>query len=166
MLLLATSAHRSHPESFRRLSLHKGNLSLTTTLGRLNADSATVNVIGVQLKHFPDFHPSPGHLFQDEPVSLILCPKDGLVYGFPFHDLPRYGPVVFEDLPKHWGITGICEPLRARVYDKGEEGAKKGKAESLGGLLESLGQVTKKVRIFSGVRDEPSETTNPRDIVH
>jgi len=49
--------------------------------------------------------------------------------------------VVFEDLPKHRGITGICEPLRARVYDKGEEGTKKGKAESLGGLLESLSEV-------------------------
>jgi len=49
--------------------------------------------------------------------------------------------VVFEDLPKHRGITGICEPLRARVYDKGEEGTKKGKAESLGGLFESLSEV-------------------------
>ena len=42
---------------------------------------------------------------------------------------------------KHWGITGIWEPLRARVYDEGEKCAKKGKAESLGGLFESLSEV-------------------------
>jgi hypothetical protein len=39
-------------------------------------------------------------------------------------------------------ITGILEPLCARVYDEGEKGTKKAKAESLGGLLGSLGEVT------------------------
>ena len=47
-----------------------------------------------------------------------------------------------EDLSKHGHITGIGEPLRARVYDEGEEGTKKGKTESFGGLLETLGKVT------------------------
>jgi len=46
--------------------------------------------------------------------------------------VPR--PVVFEGLPKHWGITGIWEPLTACVYDEREKSEKKGKAESLGGL--------------------------------
>jgi hypothetical protein len=119
----------------------KGNLSLTTTLGRLNADSAPVDVRGRQLKHFPDSHPSPCHHFQDQPVPLIRGPKDDLIDGFLFHDLPGHGSVVFEDLPKHRGITGICESLHGGVYDEGEKGTKKGKAESLGGLLKSLGQV-------------------------
>ena len=33
----------------------KNDLALTTTLGCLNADSATVNVRGGQFKHFPLF---------------------------------------------------------------------------------------------------------------
>lgn len=49
--------------------------------------------------------------------------------------------IVFGDLPKHWGITGIWEPLITCVYDEGEKSAEKGKAESFGGLLESLSEV-------------------------
>jgi hypothetical protein len=70
-----------------------------------------------------------------------LSPEDDLIDGFFFHDLPGHGSIVFEDFPKHGCITRVGEPLRASVYDKGEEGAKKGKAESFGGLLESLGEV-------------------------
>ena len=129
------------PQAMGQLLWYEGNLGLTTTLGCLNADSPPVNVRGGQFKHFPDSHPSPCHHFQDQPVSLILCPKDDLIDGFFLHDFPGYGSVVLEDLPKHWGITGIGEPLITCVYDKGEEGTKKGKAESFGGLLESLSEV-------------------------
>jgi hypothetical protein len=72
---------------------------------------------------------------------LVLSPEDDLIDGLFFHELPEDRPLVFEDFPKHGCITAICEPLRARVYDEGEEGTKKGKAESFGGLLESLGRV-------------------------
>jgi hypothetical protein len=121
---------------------YEGNLCLTTALGCLDIDSSPVNVRGSQLKDFTDSHPSPRHQFQDESVSLIRSPEYDFIDGFFFHDLPGDGPVVLEDLSKQRGITGICEPLCARVYDENEEGAKKGKAESLGGLLEPLGQVT------------------------
>ena len=119
----------------------KGNLCLTTTLGGLDAYSSPFNVRGSQFKNFPDSHPSPCHQFQDQSVSLILCSEDDLIDGFFFHDLPGHGSVVFEDLPKHWGITRIGEPLGACVYDEGKERAKKRKAESLCGLLETLGKV-------------------------
>jgi hypothetical protein len=119
----------------------KNDLGLPTAFGCLDADSTPVNVRGRQLKNFPDSHSSPRHQFQDQSVSLILCSEDDLIDSFFFHDFPGHGPVVFEDLPKHWGITGICEPLHARVYDEGEEGTKKGKTESLGGLFESLSEV-------------------------
>ncbi|HSB03579.1 MAG TPA: hypothetical protein VLK23_00200, partial [Thermodesulfobacteriota bacterium] len=85
---------------------------------------------------------SPCHQFQDEPVSLVLNPEDDLIDGFLFHDFPGDGSVVLEDLSEHRCITWIYEPLRARVYDEGEKGTKKGKAESFGGLLESLSEVT------------------------
>ena len=125
-----------------QLLRYEGNLCLRPTLGSLNIDSATVNVRGGKFKHFPDSHPSPCHQFQDEPVSLIRSPKDDLIDGFLFHDLPGDRPIVFEDLSKHGCITGICEPLGTRVYDESEEGTKKGKAESFGGLLESLSEVS------------------------
>jgi hypothetical protein len=130
------------PEAVCQLLRYEGNLRLTTTLGRLNAYSPPVNVRGGQFKHFPDSHPSPSHQFQDEPVSLVLSSEDDLIDGFLFHDLPGDRPIVFEDLSKHGCITRIGEPLRASVYDEGKESTKKGKAESFGGLLESLGQVT------------------------
>ena len=125
-----------------QLLRHKSDLCLTTTLGCLDIDSAPVNVRGGQLKNFSDSHPSPSHQFQDKPVSLVLSPEDDLIDGFFFHDLPGHGSIVFEDFPKHGCITRIGEPLRASVYDEGEEGPKKGKAESFGGLFEPLGQVT------------------------
>jgi len=128
-------------QAMGQLLRDKNDLGLPTTLGCLDAYSSTVNIRGSQFKNFPDSHSSPCHHFQDQPVSLILCPKDDLIDGFFFHDFPGDGSVVFEDLPKHRGITGICEPLHAGVYDEGEECTKKGKAESLGGLLKSLGQV-------------------------
>ena len=128
-------------QAMGQLLRYEGNLGLTTTLGRLDIDSAPINVRGCQFQHFPDSHPSPCHQFQDEPISLILSPKDNLIDGFLFHDLPGDRPIVFEDLSKHGYITRIGEPLRARVYDEGEEGAKKGKTESFGGLLETLGKV-------------------------
>jgi len=129
------------PQAMGQLLRDKDDLGLPTTLGCLDADSTPVNVRGSQFKHFPDSHPSPCHQFKDEPVSLVRSPKDDLIDGFFFHDFPGHRSVVLEDLPKHWCITGIWEPLRARVYDKGEEGTKKGKAESLGGLLESFSEV-------------------------
>jgi len=129
------------PQTMGQLLRDKNDLGLPTTLGCLDADSTRVNIRGSQFKNFPDSHPSPCHQFQDEPVSLIWSPKDDLIDGFFFHDLPGNGSEVFEDLSKHWGITGIWEPLRARVYDEGEKCAKKGKAESLGGLFESLSEV-------------------------
>jgi len=128
-------------QAMGQLLRDKNDLGLPTTLGCLDAYSTPVNVRGGQFKNFPDSHPSPCHHFQDQPVSLILCPKDDLIDGFFLHDFPGYGSVVLEDLPKHWGITGIGEPLITCVYDKGEEGTKKGKAESFGGLLESLSEV-------------------------
>jgi hypothetical protein len=121
---------------------YQGNLCLTAALGCLNAYSSAVNVRGSQFKNFPDSHPSTCHQFQDESVSLIRSPEYDLIDGFFFHDLPGDESVVFEDLSKHGGITRICEPLCARVYDEGEESTKKGKAESFGGLLESLSEVT------------------------
>ena len=130
------------PEAVCQLLRCEGNLRLTTTLGRLNAYSPPVNVRGGQFEHFPDSHPSSCHQFQDEPVSLVLSSEDDLIDGFLFHDLPGDRPIVFEDLSKHGCVTRIGEPLRARVYDEGEEGPKKGKAESFGGLFEPLGQVT------------------------
>jgi hypothetical protein len=130
------------PQAMGQLLRDKSDLGLPTTLGCLDIDSATVNVRGSQFKHLPDSHPSPCHQFQDEAISLILRPEDDLIDGFFFHDFPGHGPIVFEDLSKHGCITRIGEPLRARVNDEGEEGTKKGKAESLGGLLEALGQVT------------------------
>jgi len=130
------------PQAMGQLLRDKSDLGLPTTLGCLDIDSATVNVRRSQFKHFPDSHPSPCHQFQDEPVSLVLSPKDDLIDSFFFHDFPGHGPVVFEDLPKHRCITGICEPLGACVYDEGEEGTKKGEAESLGGLLQALSEVT------------------------
>ena len=120
----------------------KGDLSLTTTFGCLDAYSPPFDVRGSQFKNFPDSHPSPCHQFQDESVSLMLCPEDDLVDGFFFHDFPGYGPAVFEHLPKHRRITGILEPLGARVYHECEKRTKKREAESFGGLLGSLGQVT------------------------
>jgi len=129
------------PKAVCQLLRYEGNLCLTTTFGCLDADSTPVNVRGSQFKHFPDSHPSPCHQFQDEPVSLVLSPEDDLIDGFFFHDLPGHGSVVLEDLSKHRCITGISEPLGACVYDEGEEGTKKGKAESLGGLLEPLSEV-------------------------
>ena len=119
----------------------KNNLGLPTTLGRLDVYSSTVNIRGSQFKHFPDSHPSPCHQFQDESVSLVRSPKDDLIDGFFFHDLPGDWSVVLENLPEHRCITGIWEPLGACVYDEGKERAKKRKAESLCGLLETLGKV-------------------------
>jgi hypothetical protein len=130
------------PQPMGQLLRHKSDLCLTTTLGCLDIDSAAVNVRGRQFKNFSDSHPSTCHQFQDEPVSLILSPKDDLIDGFLFHDLPGDRPILFEDLSKHGGITRIGEPLGTRVYDEGEEATKKGKAESFGGLLESLSEVT------------------------
>jgi hypothetical protein len=114
---------------------------LTTTLGCLDAYSSTVNVRGSQFKNLANSHPSPCHQFQDESVSLIWSPKDDLIHSFFFHDFPGDGSVVFEDLPKHWCITGIWESLIACVYDEGEKRAKKRKSESFGGLLESFSEV-------------------------
>jgi hypothetical protein len=51
-------------------------------------------------------------------------------------------PVVFENFPKHRRITGILEPFIPCVNDESEKCAKKRKAESFGGLLGSLGEVT------------------------
>lgn len=142
LFLFNPSSSDIFPQAVCQLLRYEGNLCLTTTLGRLNVDSAPVNVRGGQLKHFPDSHPSSCHQFQDEPVSLVLSSEDDLIDGFLFHDLPGDRPIVFEDLSKHGCITGIGESLRARVYDEGEEGTKKGKTESFGGLLETLGKVT------------------------
>jgi len=128
-------------QAMGQLLRDKNDLCLPTTFGCLDADSTPVNVRGSQFKHFPNSHPSPCHQFQDESVSLVRSPKDDLIDGFFFHDLPGHRPVVLEDLSKHGCITRIGEPLRARVYDEGKEGTKKGKAESLGGLLESLSEV-------------------------
>jgi len=128
-------------QAMGQLLRDKNDLGLPTTFGCLDADSSTVNIRGSQFKHFPNSHPSPCHQFQDESVSLIRSPEDDLIDGFFLHYLPGHGSVVLEDLSKHRGITGICEPLGTRVYDEGEEGTKKGKAESLGGLFESLSEV-------------------------
>jgi len=128
-------------QAMGQLLRDKNDLGLPTTLGCLDAYSSPVNVRGSEFKNFPDSHPSPCHQFQDEAISLILCPEDDLVDGFFLHDLPGHGSVVLENLPKHRCITGIWKPLGARVYDEGEKCAKKGKAESLGGLFESLSEV-------------------------
>jgi hypothetical protein len=141
LFLFNPSSSDIFPQAMSQLLRHKSDLGLTTALGRLNAYSPPVNVRGGQFKHFPDSHPSPSHQFQDKPVSLVLSPEDDLIDGFFFHDLPGHGSIVFEDFPKHGCITRIGEPLRASVYDEGKESTKKGKAESFGGLLESLGEV-------------------------
>jgi hypothetical protein len=142
LFLFNPSSSDIFPQAMSQLLRQKSDLGLTTALGRLNAYSPPVNVRGGQFKHFPDSHPSPSHQFQDKPVSLVLSPEDDLIDGFFFHDLPGHGSIVFEDFPKHGCITRIGEPLRASVYDEGEEGPKKGKAESFGGLFEPLGQMT------------------------
>ena len=129
------------PQAMGQLLRDKNDLGLPTTFRCLDADSTLVNVRGSQFKHFPNSHPSPCHQFQDEAVSLVRSPKDDLIDGFFFHDLPGDGSVVLENLPEHRCITGIWEPLGTSVYDEGEEGTKKGKAESLGGLLEPLSEV-------------------------
>jgi len=128
-------------QTMGQLLRDKNHLGLSTTLGCLNADSAPVNIRRSQLKNFPDSHPSPRHQFQDQSVSLVLSPKDDLIDGLLFHDLPGHWSVVLENLSKHRCITGIWEPLTACVYDEGKEGTREGKAESLGGLLESLSEV-------------------------
>jgi hypothetical protein len=101
-----------------------------------------LNIRGGQFQDFPDSHASSGHHFQDQPVSLVLCPEDDLVHGFLFHNRPGKRSLIFEHLPEYGRITGILKPLVAGVYDEAEKGAEKRKAESFGGLLGPFGVVT------------------------
>ena len=113
----------------------EGDLCLPTALGCLNDDSSPLNIRRGQFEHFPDSHASSDHHLQNKTVPFVLSPKDDLVHGFLFNNLPGNGPLVFERFAKEGRFAGVHELLIAGVDDEAEKGAEKRKAESFGGLL-------------------------------
>ena len=94
-----------------QLPRDENDLCLPAAFWVADSDLSVVNVTGGQAQNLPDSHTTPGHKFQDEPVSRIPRSKDDLVYSLFFKDLPLDRLGFLEDLPQHWGIAWILKPL-------------------------------------------------------
>jgi len=82
---------------------------------------SVLDVSGSQFQNFSDSHSSPGHEFQHEAVSWLVCLEDDFVDNIFFDDVPGGNGFCLEHLSQDWVVAGVLEILIDIGSDEVEE---------------------------------------------
>jgi len=96
-------------ESVSHLLRNEYMLTSFSTFGVLERKLPVLYISRSQFQHFSDSHPTPGHQFQDESVSWLVCPEDDFIDDVLFNNFPRGNGFCLEHFTQNWSGTWVVE---------------------------------------------------------
>lgn len=109
-----------------------------------------VHVLRGEFKDLSDSHTTPGHQFENKPVSHFCCSEDDRVNRFLLYNVPVVRLSRAVQFPKHWRVTGVSKGRIEVDPDEIEECFQVGIPPVLGLLFCSFGYFAQKRKNLIG----------------